>query len=414
MAETIYRKAALDRLASPERLDAPLTLVGRPAWLLLGAFAVAVVVALVWAFATQAPVKVAASGILIDRTGLAEIVAGEDGRIERLLAAPGDRVSAGQPIATIARPELRREIDEARSKLADAGARYARLQSFYGSQGASQQGADAVRLATLAESRKALTERAAYLDQKAKSTGTLVERGFLPRDKLVDVQIELAEVRERIANLGENTLKVGIDATARRGEHGLALLDQQRIIQEQTRAIERLSARLADQQMIRSPHAGRITELKVNAGDVVASGTALATVAPDDDGRSLVAVLYVPAAEGKRIEPGMAAEIAPTTVERNVFGHIPGRVQSVAPLPATPEGMRRVLQNGQLVSELTVAGAPIEVRIALIRDRRNVSGFAWSSSHGPKVRISAGSIVRGRVVVDRQPVIAWLIPRARD
>jgi hypothetical protein len=26
--------------------------------------------------------------------------------------------------------------------------------------------------------------------------------------------------------------------------------------------------------------------------------------------------------------------------------------------------------------------------------------------------VSAGSIVRGRVVVDRKPVIAWLIPRA--
>lgn len=110
----------------------------------------------------------------------------------------------------------------------------------------------------------------------------------------------------------------------------------------------------------------------------------------------------------------MTAEIAPTTVERNIFGHIPGRVLSVAPLPATPEGMRRVLQNAQLVTELTAAGAPIEVRIALSRDRRTVSGFAWSSSRGPKSRVSAGSIVRGRVVVDRKPVIAWLIPRDRD
>lgn len=412
MAESIYRKAALDRLASPERLDAPLTLVGRPAWLLLAAFAVAIVAGLGWAFVTQAPVKVESKGILIDRTGLAEIVAGEDGRIERLLAAPGDRVSAGQPIATIARPELRREIDEARSKLADAQARYARLQGFYGDQGARQQGADAARLATLAESRKALTERAAYLERKAASQARLVEQGFLARDKLVDVQIELADVRERIANLGESALKVGIDATTRTGERRLALLDQQRIIQEQTRAIEILSARLSDQQMVRSPHAGRITELKVNAGDVVAPGSALATVAPDDDGRSLVALLYVPASEGKRIEPGMTAEIVPSTVERAVFGHIPGRVLSVAPLPATPEGMRRILQNGQLVTELTAAGAPIEVRVALTRKAANASGFAWSSSDGPKTRVSAGSIVSGRVVVDRKPVIAWLIPRA--
>ncbi|WP_293675866.1 NHLP bacteriocin system secretion protein [uncultured Phenylobacterium sp.] len=412
MTESIYRKAALDRLGSPERLDAPLTLVGRPAWLLLAAFAAALVGALGWAFATQAPVRVAASGILIDRTGLAEIVAGDDGRIEQLMVGPGDRVSAGQPIATIARPELRREIAEARSKLADAQARYDRLQGFYGAQGSRQQGADTVRLATLAQSRRALTERAAYLEQKARQMASLVERGFLQRDKLVDVQIELAEVRERIANLEESALRVGIDATTRSGERSLALLDQQRTIQEQTRAVELLSARLADQQVVRSPHAGRITELKVNAGDVVAVGAALATVAPDDDGRSLVALLYVPTSDGKRIEPGMSAEIVPSTVEREVYGHIPGRVLSVAPLPATPEGMRKVLQNDQLVAELTAAGAPIEVRVALSRDRSNMSGFSWSASRGPKSRVSAGSTIQGKVVVDRKPVIAWLIPRA--
>jgi HlyD family secretion protein len=110
----------------------------------------------------------------------------------------------------------------------------------------------------------------------------------------------------------------------------------------------------------------------------------------------------------------MTAEIVPTTVERSVYGHIPGRVISVAPLPATPEGMRRVLQNGQLVQELTASGAPIEVRIALERAPANRSGFAWSASKGPRTRISAGSIIDGQVVVDRKPVIAWLVPRAGD
>ena len=104
----------------------------------------------------------------------------------------------------------------------------------------------------------------------------------------------------------------------------------------------------------------------------------------------------------------------PTTVERAVYGHIPGRVISVAPLPSTPEGMRRILRNDQLVQELVAGGAPIEVRIALDRSAGNASGFAWSASAGPRNRISAGSIVRGQVVVDRRPVIGWLLPGAGD
>jgi len=414
MAESIYRKAALDRMASPERLDAPLKLVGRPAWLLLGAFAIAIAAALIWAVVTQAPVKVGASGILINRTGLAEIVAGDEGRIETLLVAPGDSVSVGQPVATIARTELTRELEEARSRLLQAQARYARLRDFYQDQDASKAGADSVRLATIAQTRQALQERTQYLQQKAERMAPLVERGFIQRDRLVEVQIDLADARERISNLGESALRVRIDATERSGVARLALLDEQRTIDEQQRLIQRLSARLSDEEVVRSRHAGRITEVKVNAGDVIARGSAIATVAPDDDGSSLVALLYVPAADGKRIEPGMTAEIVPTTVERAVYGHVPGRVVSVAPLPATAEGMRRVLQNDQLVQDLVAGGAPIEVRIALDRDSGNDSGFAWSASRGPRSRISAGSIVRGQVVVDRTPVIAWLIPGTGD
>ena len=414
MAESIYRKAALDRMASPERLDAPLKLVGRPAWLLLGAFAVAILAALVWAILTHAPVKVGASGILINRTGLAEIVAGDEGRIEALLVAPGDVVAVGQPVATIARTELTRELQEARSRLLQAQARFARLQDFYGDQDTRKAGADTVRLATIDQTRRALQERTRFLTQKAERMTPLVERGFIQRDRLVEVQIELADARERISNLGESALRVRIDADERSGVAGLALLDEQRNVEEQQRLIQRLTARLSDEEVVRSRHSGRVTEVKVNAGDVIARGSAIATVAPEDDGTSLVALLYVPAADGKRIEPGMTAEIVPTTVERSVYGHIPGRVISVAPLPATPEGMRRVLQNDQLVQELVAGGAPIEVRIALERDPASDSGFAWSASRGPRNRISAGSIIRGQVVVNRTPVIAWLLPRTGD
>ncbi len=414
MAESIYRQAALDRLASPERLDVPPRLVGKPSWLLLATFAVAIVAALAWAIATQAPVKVAASGILINPTGLAEVVASEEGRIESLLVAAGDVVRAGQPIATVARTELTRDLRQAQAALADARARYARLEEFYGAKAGREAGADAARLETIAQTRNALTERARFLDEKAAKMESLIDRGFIQRDQLVNVQIDLADVRERISNLGEAALRVRIEASERQGTAGLAMLDEQRKIQDAQRLIAQLSSRLTDQEVIRSRQAGRITEVKVVAGDVVAAGAPLATIAPTEGKDTLLALLYVPATEGKRIEVGMPAEITPTTVERAVYGHIPGSVVSVAPLPSTPEGMRRVLRNDQLVQQLIASGAPIEVRVALDRSKANASGFDWSASKGPDAQISAGSIVEGQVVVDRTPVIGWLIPAARN
>jgi HlyD family secretion protein len=412
MSETIYRQTALDRMANPERLDAPLTLVPRPSWILLGAFAVALVAGLVWASVARAPVTVGASGILINRAGLAEIAAAQDGRIQTMLVIPGDAVKIGQPIATIARTELTRELADARIELRDAEARLARLQGFYSEQGGRERGADRARLATISESRRALASREAYLVQRAARMEKLIDRGFITQDQLVDVQIELAAVREQLSNLGEAALRVRIDADERAGTSGLTLLDEQRQVDEKRRLIERLEARLGDEEVIRATVAGRVTEVKLGTGDVVGAGTALVTVAPNQGG--LVALLYVPASEGKRIAPGMRAEVSPTSVERAVYGHIRGRVTSVAPLPATPEGMRRMLRNDQLVAELTARGAPIEVRILLDRDAANASGFAWSASKGPPGAISAGSIVAGRVVVADRRIIGLLVPGATD
>lgn len=412
MSETIYRQTALDRMANPERLDAPLTLVPRPSWILLGAFAVALVAGLVWASVARAPVTVGASGILINRAGLAEIAAAQDGRIQTMLVIPGDAVKIGQPIATIARTELTRELADARIELRDAEARLARLQGFYSEQGGRERGADRARLATISESRRALASHEAYLVQRAARMEKLIDRGFITQDQLVDVQIELAAVREQLSNLGEAALRVRIDADERAGTSGLTLLDEQRQVDEKRRLIERLEARLGDEEVIRATVAGRVTEVKLGTGDVVGAGTALVTVAPNQGG--LVALLYVPASEGKRIAPGMRAEVSPTSVERAVYGHIRGRVTSVAPLPATPEGMRRMLRNDQLVAELTARGAPIEVRILLDRDAANASGFAWSASKGPPGAISAGSIVAGRVVVADRRIIGLLVPGATD
>ena len=130
MSESIFRQSALDRLANPERLDAPLQLVPKSSWLLLATLATAVAGALVWSVVAHAPVKVSSQGVLIGEGGLAEIVTDEAGRIERLLVTSGQRVRAGDPIATVRRTDLERELADAQAKLEAAQDRFARLSAF--------------------------------------------------------------------------------------------------------------------------------------------------------------------------------------------------------------------------------------------------------------------------------------------
>ncbi len=123
---------------------------------------------------------------------------------------------------------------------------------------------------------------------------------------------------------------------------------------------------------------GRVVELLVGPGSVVAAGDGIANL--DNVSRPLEAVVYVSAPDGKRIQPGLSVAVSPVNVSPEQFGFMRGVVRSVAPFPATSQSMMLVLANDQLVSEFAAAGAPIEVRIDLQPDSRTPSGYAWAAA----------------------------------
>jgi len=157
-----------------------------------------------------------------------------------------------------------------------------------------------------------------------------------------------------------------------------------------------------------------LLDLDLKAPDAARQGTALLSLLPDDAPGStepaLVAVLYVPASDGKKIAAGMTVEIKPSTVRRYEYGFIFGKVMSVAALPSTQEGIMRILANGELATALSANGAPFEIAVELTRDPRTPSGFRWSSGHGPATAIGPGTLARGQVWVHRQRLIEFAIP----
>jgi HlyD family secretion protein len=98
---------------------------------------------------------------------------------------------------------------------------------------------------------------------------------------------------------------------------------------------------------IRSPFAGRVLEVLADRGDVVAPGKPVLSVEVLSE--DLVAVLFVPASAGKRVQRGMAVRVSPSTVKREEFGAMVGKVTWVAEFPSTARGMTRFLGNETLV-----------------------------------------------------------------
>ena len=121
-------------------------------------------------------------------------------------------------------------------------------------------------------------------------------------------------------------------------------------------------------------------------------------------------MIYLAPQDGKRVKKDMSALVVPTTVKKEEYGGIQGRVTYVSPFPVTPQSMQAILQNEELVENFSKDGAPIAVRIRLARDSNTFSGLKWSSSKGPEQEITPGTLMRGRITVREQSRFSLVIP----
>jgi HlyD family secretion protein len=214
-------------------------------------------------------------------------------------------------------------------------------------------------------------------------------------------------------------------ASSRLEQNGLQLkyLEAQQLIDQQleTRrnAIHDLDsqiredrAKLTENVSVVSQFSGRVLELLVARGDVVNPGTPILSVEVQSE--DLIAVLFVPATEGKRIHPGLKARISPTTVKREEYGFMEGEVTGTSAFPSTSRGMIRLLGNEALVTKLMKEGPPIEVDVALDLDPKTPTGYRWSSSRGPNLKISSGTLTTGSVIVREDRPVSLVIPAARE
>ncbi|RMH56967.1 MAG: NHLP bacteriocin system secretion protein [Candidatus Hydrogenedentota bacterium] len=406
-----YRKAALDKLASPEQLDRLITVTGSRSWLALGSICFLLLLILVWSVVGRIPVTVSGRGILIREGGLVEIESLGTGLISELLVEEGDHVEPGQLVARIRQPTLVTEIEQARDRVQELEVqreRTSKLESERVRLGAAALDQQEAELrGTIRTSR----ERVAWLEKRVEAYRDAVREGLITEEELRRVMKERASEREVIARAESRLKKIASDRQALETERERNLLAIDKQLSDARRTLAALESRLREEGQVFSPHRGRVVEIKVEQGAIVTRNAALMSLEAETG--PLVAEVFIPV-EAKKIRRGMAARIAPATVKKEEYGMIVGRVDGVSALPATREGMMHLLKNELLVKELASRGAPFRVTLSLEEDSASFSGFRWTSSRGPRVRIESGMLCEGRIVVEKKAPIRFLIPALKS
>ncbi len=412
MQSNLFRQKALDKLSSPERLDQLLAVTPRRAWLALAAIVGILVAALAWSLLGSLPTRVAGPGVFVRMGGAFQIVSRGDGSVIDLTVGVGDIVSKGEVIGHLELPELEVRVENAA----------ARLKELEKADGISDE-ADATNLrltvAALDERKETLEQSAADFDEQTKALSEQVEiqrdlqkRGLIPRSTLLANQTALASSQQSASNArvelaNTETSRSEMMNTLREKDEARRLG-----IADAERELRTLQKQYDEAINIRSPFDGRIIEIQTDIGDVVRRGESV--LALENTHEALQCLLFIPAGEGKKVKPGMAAQLAPSVAKREEYGFLKGTVVSVSGLPATDAAAESILHNSRLVEQLFARGNPIIATVELIPDETTTSGFAWSTSQGPPTDITSGTLAEGQIVVLRQRPITLVLPFLRQ
>ncbi len=424
---TIYRKVALDRLASPEQLDSMLRVTNARSWLvLIGLFAILGAIG-VWGLLGVLPTRVHGPGILVRSGGLFDVVASESGRLASLNVRVGDDVLEGQVVGTLAQPALEEELARAAAALAELRGQHRLLSGFGQQDRLMTRETLAQQRVTLEHGIRLAQERRSWLQERLASQEELLERGLITRQALVVTKQQIASARQEVGAAKSEIKRLKLQEQEHTTREEQDLSARELAISEQEREVTSLEERLARASQIHSPHSGRVVEVRTAEGRLVAPGTPLfnlelrATTADAD----LQALVYLSPRDGKQVRPGMRIEIAPSTVRPEEFGRMVAVVATVAEFPATRQALQADLANEDLVQRFVdeTGGAPVAVRADLQRQGAGPAAerglpeddrFVWTSSGGPDDPVRAGTLCAASVVVREQRPLELVIPRVRD
>ena len=101
MSKQIFRKEALERMSSPEQLDALMPVTSPRGWIALAGLSALLVLALVWGFLGKIETVVQGTGVLVRTAAVRSIDAPADGTVKKVLVNVGDDVKQDQVLIEI-------------------------------------------------------------------------------------------------------------------------------------------------------------------------------------------------------------------------------------------------------------------------------------------------------------------------
>jgi len=427
----LFRPEALETLSSPDKLNQLMSVVTAKDWIPLLAIGMLIATGVAWSLLGSVPSTVTGRGVLVRPRHIVSIETVSGGRLAWFRARAGDAIRQGEVIGRLDQAELQQRIEEDQRRLAELESQDRVKTASEEQQVRSQERQNQLETRFYEAQRTNLARGLAdaeavqpLLEKRVKTSEQLTKEGLIAEasPEFTDAHVAYRENDSKISSFKAQLQQ--IDGQLHGLETQLSALVRQNLDASTARHNQmvdvktRISAgelQLKKNGDIVSSYSGRVAEVFAAEGQVLAPGSRLLSVNMQDPNSAMLSISYFPAKDGKNIQPGMAVQVIPDNVERNRFGGIIAKVVSVSPLPVTKEGALNTVGNAEMVQGLlTGPGSWVEVTAQLQDDPSTFSGYRWSSSRGPRLKISPGTTTAARVTLERRAPASYVVPSLRD
>jgi len=413
MANGLFRKVALERLSSPEQIDQLMQITSLRGWIALLAIGVLLACVIIWGIWGSIPIKVNGSGLLIKSSGIVKVTAPSSGIVKDVYFGVNDFVHEGQTVARIAQPGLLEKINNIKKNLLDLENKYNEIKKYGIEELKLENVAIAQQENNIKYAIKTKEDRLKWLKERLKNQEDLFKDNLIVKAELIKTKEMITQTKIDINKLKNQLKELKIKELNLKAQKDEKLKNLQIQINETKRHLAQLQTQLDESSKVITPWSGKVIEVAVKSGDQVAKGTTILRIERiGKEVKNLEAVIFFPPTEGKKIKRGMKIEISPSIVKQEEYGFILGIVTFVSQFPITSQSMTSIVENPTLVKTFLkrVGTAPIEVRADLIPDPNTPSGYKWSSSRGPNLKIQPGTLCSASVTVEEKRPISLVIP----
>jgi len=389
----LFRKAALEKMASPEQLDLLMKVTSPRGWIALFTTGAILAGAVVWSVFGSIPTRVAGEGILAAGTYFS-IESDANGQLTELFVEDGQVVDAGQVVATIDQPNLEEDIENARDNYDLLNRDYSQSRRDHN---ANVTGWDT----TIANLDSLITTEEQRRDEKTRQ----LDDPNYPRNR---VQREIDAIVSTIAD--RNVQIEQVRQNKRNSEQRLA--GMLREVETARNRFETLSSRESRYSQVTSNVAGKILDVQLRRGDTVREGQVLARLLQEySDG--MQALFFIDSAQGAEIRPGMIVEVSPTTIKKEEYGFLKGEVLERSPEPLTRAQLLRELGGNEDRASKILEGGPVYMILALLSPAETPTGYAWSSGDGPPLQLVGNQDISVNVITRTRAPYTLVLPIVR-